>query len=158
MHPAYQATVNIAGLSFDLFRDVLDDVEEEALSWKPEGAGNTLPVLVTHSISATRFWLQVGCGIERSREEYRAGERLAAFAEVPKPRAALNTDIDAYLAELAAEAARGTEDSLTREISFNDGPDPIQLTGWEAILRALAHLREHVGEAQLMRDLWKART
>ena len=30
-------------------------------------------------------------------------------------------------------------------------------TGLECLFHALAHLREHVGQAQLMRDLWLAR-
>jgi hypothetical protein len=156
MHAAYQASLNIARLSFDLFKDVLDDVPEEEIHWKPEGAGNTTQVLVTHSIVATRFWLQVGCGIERSLREYREGEREAAFVDQSKTIAALKGDIDTYLAQLTEECAGGAEETLNHVTLFADVPEPVQVTGYEAILRGLAHLREHVGEAQLMRDLWKA--
>jgi hypothetical protein len=157
MHPAYRASLNIADLSFDLYRSVLDDIGDQALRWKPDGAGNTFQVLITHSIVATRFWLQVGCGIERSLSEYRAGEREAAFVDATRTKEALNADIDAYLAELASEAEAATGETLTRTTSFTDVPDPMQVTGWEAMLRGLAHLREHVGETQLMRDMWLAR-
>ncbi len=157
MHPAYQASLNIANLSFDLFRSVLDDLPEEAVHWKPAGAGNTTQVLVNHSIVATRFWLQVGCGIERSLKEYRAGEREEAFLDQSKTIAGLKRDIDAYLEQLARECEGGSEETLNRVTLFADVPDRVEVTGYEAILRGLAHLREHIGEAQLMRDLWKAR-
>ena len=157
MHPAYQASYNVAALSFDLYRAVLDDLPPEALHWKPEGAGNTIQVLVTHSIGASRFWLQVGWGIERSLKDYRAGEREEAFVDKAKTTAELKADIDTYLASLKKDADAGTDETLTRETFFADVADQVRVTGYEAILRGLAHLREHVGEAQLTRDLWKAR-
>jgi hypothetical protein len=48
-----------------------------------------------------------------------------------------------------------TSDSLRAAAGwrFADGAEP---TGNELLLHAAGHLREHVGQAQLIRDLWLA--
>lgn len=157
MHPAHEAALNTARASFAQFDDVFAGLPDEALRWKPVEQGNTIQVLATHCITATRFWMNVGCGIERSLAEYRAGEREASFAAVDRTGSQLRSDMTAYLAELEADLETADGAALSRVYSWADVADSPVANGYEALMRAVAHLREHVGEAQLTRDLWLAK-
>ncbi len=55
--------------------------------------------------------------------------------------------------------AGGTQEDLQRINSWRDeGETAIEPSGVEALFRAVGHLREHVGQVQLMRDLRAVRS
>lgn len=158
MHPAYQAALNVTRESFAMLRDAVDGLPGEALAWKPAPGTNSLAVLVAHSITATEFWVDAGAGQPRSIAAYRSGERAASFAAGPASAASLQGDIDRCIAGLAETFARGTEADLLAVVEWPGVDDAPKATGYECLHRAIGHLREHGGQAQLMRDLWAARS
>lgn len=141
-----------------MFREALTALPDEAADWSPVSGGNTAVVLVTHSITSTRFWIGNGSGQQGSMARYRAEERAPSFEARGLTIAVLAARIDAFAAEAEQILASGDAASLEAIIDWRaeDPAEPLR-TGVEALLRAVAHLREHVGHMQLMRDLWLAR-
>lgn len=141
-----------------MLRDAVDGLPPEALDWRPAPGTNSVTVLVTHSITSTRFWLGNGAGRIGSIIAYRAGERARSFEESGGTAEKLVAVIDAFAAEADAMLAAANEDALTARIDWTaeDAKEPVR-EGVEALFRALTHLREHVGQVQLMRDLWMSR-
>lgn len=145
--------------SLSFLRSATDDLPQEALDWKPLPAANSATVLVVHSITATRFFLNAGSGSPGSIAEYRANERAAAFRAREIAKGNLLAMIDAFGAEAETILAAGTEAQLssTIEMPTNDGLPVPTRSGAGTLFAAIGHLREHVGHVQLMHDLWLAR-
>lgn len=151
MTPAHQAALNIARDSFDMLRASVTELPDEALSWSPAEGMNSISVLVAHSLVATRFLFGLGCGVPRDFQTYRANERAEAFVDTAKTVKALLAELDGAFADLERLCAAGTEEDLMRESTTMDTAPGLQF-----LMHALAHLREHVGHAQALHDLWLA--
>lgn len=157
MTPTHQAALTTARDSFTMFAEALKGLPDEALSWRPNAANtNSLAVLAVHSVTAARFWLGLGAGQAGSIDEYRKRFRAPSFEVAEAAASELTSQFDEVLAELAGVMANGSEAHLSARIEWPEDPS-LKLTGVEALFRAIGHLREHVGQAQLMRDLWLAR-
>ena len=157
MTPNHQAALTTARDSFAMFAEALEGLPDEALSWRPAAENtNSIAVLATHCVTATRFWLGLGAGQVGSIGEYRKRYRAPSFEVSGAAVGQLKAQFDAVLAELAGVMTKGTEAHLAARIAWPEDPS-ITPTGAEALFRAVGHLREHVGQAQLMRDLWLAR-
>lgn len=155
MTPTHQAALTVAQESFAMFAEALAGLPDEALVWRPDADNtNSLAVLAAHSLSATRFWLANGAGVGKSIEEYRRVDRGPAFAaggagDYP-------AQFDQMLSGLATLFAAGTEAHLLADVA--QPADPVMTrTGVGCLIHGIGHLREHVGQAQLMRDLWLGR-
>ncbi len=149
--PTLTAALDILGHSLDELRKALDGCSAEQMNRRPAGEdSNGLAVIATHALASTRAWLSLAVGAtapERDRDaEFRVVaedpatfmERLDAVAQ--DCRALLRTDA-------VFEPARvGTAPWRTY-----GGDEPVT-AAW-ALLHALEHLREHVGHAQLTRQL-----
>jgi hypothetical protein len=151
MTPAHQAALNIARDSFDMLRESVANLPDEALLWSPAEGMNPLAVLVAHSLVATRFLFGLGCGNPRDFQAYRANERAVAFVTGAKTSQELLADIDTAFGELERLSAAGTEADLLRESTTS-----VTAPGLQFLMHGLAHLREHVGHAQALHDLWLA--
>lgn len=157
MTPTHHAAINITRDSFAMFAEALEGLPDEALSWRPDARDtNSIAVLATHCVTAMRFWLPLGAGDVGSIAEYRLRDRAPSFEVGGASATDLKASFDRVLVELEASMANGTEAHLTARIEWAEDPS-IKMTGAEALFRAVGHLREHVGQAQLMRDLWLAR-
>ncbi len=132
----------------DRIVNALDGLDEGAVNWQPQAAGaNSLLVLVTHALGAAEeHILRRLCGetIERSRA------------------AEFGTRGDAtHIRERAAEVKRRITAALERvDVARLDeerdtpvGKRPMR--AW--LIHAVAHAAEHAGQAELTRDLWRAR-
>jgi hypothetical protein len=135
-------------------RAAIEGLDANALNWKPAGDDtNSLAVLATHVMHSTRSWLCVAVGAPlppRDRDsEFRA--------EAGDPK-----DLLAFLDQVADDARRvlseaghvdwtATRDTHARTSGENRAP-----ASW-SLLHALSHLQEHVGQAQLTRQLWDKR-
>jgi hypothetical protein len=157
MEAPYQAALTVTRESFAMMRQALDGLPPEALDWTPLANANSIAVLVEHSITATRFWMDAGSGRIRSLADYRAGERADSFRVAGAGAPEWQQRIDGYLAELEAALNSATPDDLERVAAWPDLPDAPRASGHECLQRAIGHLREHVGQVQLTRDLWLAR-
>ena len=156
MTPTHAGALQIVRESLTMLRSAVDDMPQEALDWKPLPSANSMTVLVAHSLTATRFFLNAGSGNVGSMVEYRAGERPAAFRTTGLPKAELLAMIDAFSAEAESIVSGGTEAGLasTVELPTNDGMPVPTRNGAGTLFAAIGHLREHVGHVQLMHDLW----
>src|SRR5213596_2898279 len=126
---------------FDRLLETIAELDDEAINWKPQAPGaNSLLVLVTHALG--------------SAEEHVVG------------KAAGKTVVRNRDAEFAAEggsghiAARATEVrgriDEEREPPFRTWPGS-RATARDRLVHSISHTAEHVGHAQLTRDLLKAR-
>jgi hypothetical protein len=158
MTPLHQATHDVARQSFAMLKEAITGLPVEAFDWTPAPNTNSLTVLTRHSIAACRFFFGVAAGIPGSIAEYRKGDRAEAFRSMGGTAATLTKAIDDFLPEMAAITAGGTEGHLAEMIGWpEEAPDVLTRTGAEILVNGVGHLREHVGQAQLMRDLWLAR-
>lgn len=159
MTPTHAGALQIVRESLVFLRASVDDLPQDALDWKPLPTANSATVLVVHSITATRFFLNAGCGNVGSIAGYRANERAAAFRSRDIMKAELLASIDAFGTEAESILSAGTEAHLssTIEMLTNDGLPVPTRNGAGTLFAAIGHLREHVGHVQLMHDLWLAR-
>ena len=157
MTPTHQAALTIARESFAMFAEALAGLPDEALSWRPEAENtNSLAVLAAHSVTATRFWLGSGAGESKAIDDYRRNDRAPSFAVAGGAAAEFAVQFDMMLAALSAVFASATEAHLAAEVAQPADPSMTR-SGVECLIHGIGHLREHVGQAQLMRDLWLAR-
>ena len=156
MTPTHQAALSVSRDSFAMLAAALEGLPDEALSWRPEAANsNSIAVLATHCVTSARFWLGLGAGQVGSIDDYRRRFRAPSFEVAGAAGGELMGEFEAVLAELADVMSQGTDSHLTAGIGWPEDQS-LKFTGAEALFRSVGHLREHVGQAQLMRDLWLA--
>jgi uncharacterized damage-inducible protein DinB len=132
------------------FNDSLDGLSAEALDWSPGPEINSLAVLAAHTAGAERFWIGDVAGQEPSGRV-----RAEEFVTSGRTAVELRMLLDAALAH-----AQGVLTGLTMEeleeprISPRDGRS--YTVSW-ALLHALEHTAQHLGHAQIGRQLWLAR-
>ena len=159
MTPTHAAALQVARESFAMLRTALDGLPDEAADWVPAPHTNSLAVLTAHCVTAARFFYGCGSGAKTSIASYFSNERRGAFASKDRSISGLLAAIDEFLPELEEILAKGDSASLEAPISWpEDAPKEPERTGLDLLFRATGHLREHVGQAQLMRDLWLARS
>ena len=137
---------------FDRLLGTIADLDDAAVNWKPPAPGaNSLLVLVTHAIA--------------SAEEHVVGK--AAGKTVVRNRDAefAVTGGSGHLAARAAEVRRRIDEALVglegrlddeREPPMSKWPEP-RGTVRDRLIHSISHTAEHVGHAQMTRDLYNAR-
>jgi uncharacterized damage-inducible protein DinB len=155
MNALSTATLNVARESLGMLRDAVSGLPAEALDWKPAPDANSLTVLTMHSVSATLFWVRAGVGEDVRFGAYRKEERTPAFKSSGRSEEELLATIDGGLAELEAILSRSSELDPDAMREWPDHPE-MNKSAVQCLVHSMAHLREHVGQAQLTRDLWLA--
>jgi Protein of unknown function (DUF664) len=136
-------------------RSTVDGCAADALNARPLGEDtNGIAVLATHALSSTRSWLSLATGAPLPPRDRPAEFRvvvddpeafLAWFdATAEECRALLRTD-SAFVADRSGVPSWQYDESDT-------GEHESVSAAW-ALIHALAHLREHVGHAQLTRQV-----
>ena len=131
-------------------REAIDGIPSEALEWRPPAKdSNTLTVLATHGMHSTRWWLTIARGAPLPDRD-RPSEFVAEVGSVEE----LLVFVDAMARDCLAR--------LDPQEPFEPGaeravPDDDPVSSAWALFHALEHLREHVAQAQLTRQLWNAR-
>jgi uncharacterized damage-inducible protein DinB len=133
----------------------IEGLPDAALDWTPTSGMSSLAVLATHSITSTLFWVGAAAGAGPERDQYFGKERPASFQVRGTNAQALNARIAETLPDLERVLNQGTDVSLEEEMPWLE-PGDRHRTGAECLIHAVGHLREHAGQAQLMRDLWLA--
>jgi hypothetical protein len=145
--PTVTAAADLLADSLTQMRETVAGADPAALDWRPGPDTNSIAVLTVHSMHATRSWLSVAMGAPLPERD-RPAEFLATSDSVG--------DLLGFFDSMAAEC-RGL---------LNDGaafdPETVRDThipgdrrsGAWALMHALQHLREHVGQTQLTRQLW----
>ena len=136
---------------FDRLLETIADLDEEAVNWKPPAPGaNSLLVLVTHALG--------------SAEQHVVGE--AAGKTVVRNRDAefASKGGSAHLAARATEVRRRVDEAIVglegrldeeREPPFRRWPGT-RGTARDRLIHSISHTAEHVGHAQVTRDLYVA--
>ena len=128
-------------------------LDAEALNRTPAPDTSSIAVLVAHAVSSTRVLVDAALTGRMNRDQYMTVDRPAAFAtrDVDAARLlALLDDLDATIARLAAEAPA---DGYAGNVAFERAHEGAPRTRAWSLIHAVEHLREHVGHAQLTRQL-----
>ena len=153
--PMFEAARRAIAQGADTLRRAARDLPAEALNWRPANPEdtNTIAVLATHAMHATRVLLSMAAGLPAPSRD-RAGE-FAAVADTPD---ALLAVIDGLAAECDGllDALEGMDWAAMRQRRRDDGSIS-EMSAAEALLFAVTHLRGHADEAALTRHLWLAR-
>lgn len=147
---SYEAAAEIVESQLAELRKALEGCTAEELNRRPAGDDtNPLAVLAAHALGSTRSWLSIATGSplpERDRDaEFRTvvddpADFMAWFEDAASAcRALLDAD-DAF------------DPSRVGTAPWTSQPDEPVTAAW-ALLHALEHLSEHVGHAQLTRQL-----
>ena len=125
--------------------DCLDGLDEEDLNWRPLDNANSLYVLATHMMgNMEEVILGTLCGQKISRrreEEFKVVGNSAEFVRQTWREA--QERISSHLAKLS-------QVELNKEY---DHPRRGKLTGRDILIVVVRHAAEHMGHAQLTRDL-----
>jgi hypothetical protein len=135
----------------DRLLETIAELDEEAVNWKPPvPSANSLLVLVTHALASAEDNVvrrAAGKTVVRNRDaEFAAtggGSHLSARANEVRGR--------------IAEALASLEGRLDEERESTFGKWPTRWTARDSLVHAISHTAEHVGHAQLTRDLYNAR-
>lgn len=128
-------------------KQTLLDAPAAALDWSPTPDANSLTVLVVHVAGAQRYLL--GDLLERRPSQR---NRDSEFSTHQVDAASLIALLDAAMAEATAFIEPLTLDDLAQE-RYSARHDRNFTVAW-LLNHALEHAAQHVGHAQLTRQLW----
>jgi uncharacterized damage-inducible protein DinB len=134
-------------------RQTVAEFPPEALNWKPAGDGtNSVAVLATHSLHSTRSWLCTALGEPLPDRDRDSEFRVAA--DDRDSLLALFDDIASQCNTLLASPREVDWAAIRRTHARPDASDEVQVPAAWALLHAIEHLREHLGQMQLTGQLW----
>ena len=141
--------------SLDQLIDALDGLPQEGLNWRPRADDtNSIAVLMTHALNSTRSWLCVALGValpRRSRDD-EFGVSAAAPGSIR-----LEAEGLAQECRLLLEQAKDVDWHTIRQTHPRANPaDPDQVPAAWALIHAVEHLREHLAQVLLTRQLFLA--
>ena len=138
--------------TFADMRQTIAEFPPDALNWKPAGEDtNSVAVLTTHSLHSTRSWLCTALG-ERLPDRDRDSEFRVA-EEDPEALLALFDEMAGQCTALFDSPRDVDWAAIRRTHTRPDASDAIQVPAACALLHAIEHLREHLGQMQLTRQL-----
>ena len=127
------------------WRETVSGLSAEALNWRPGQDTNSTAALLAHTVESERFQVAAAADTEIPREREAAFRVTASSAdELLSLIDELEKDVDGYIAML-------TGDHLSQQVTRTTRTR----TGIEWLLSAIAHSREHIGQAYLTRQLWE---
>ena len=138
----------------DDMRTAIEGLPADALNWRPAGDDtNSIAVLATHSLTSTRWWLSVAVDAPLPDRD-----RPTEFDFTAHDSGELLAFVDGLFEECLSlsDSSRTVDWSALR--SQGDPDTDIHLFAAWALLHALEHLREHVGQISLTRQLWEAQS
>lgn len=146
--PTIEAARELFDEAFGQIRDAIEGLSPEALAWRPPAEDtNPITVLATHGLHSTRWWLTVARGAPLPDRD-RPSEFVAETGNAEELLSFTDRMVSDCRARL--DPAEPFDPAVTREV-----PDDDPVTAAWALLHALEHLREHVAQAQLTRQLWE---
>jgi hypothetical protein len=148
MEPYFSEYRTVLLTTLDAMAAVLEGLPDAALDWVPGPEMNSLAVLIVHTLGSTRFWVgDVALGDESHR--VRSTEFAASGLTVRTLQRQI-ADTRAYLYE-ALTHFRLEDLAQMRPVPGRDE----QFTVAWALLHALEHANQHLGHAQITRQMWE---
>jgi hypothetical protein len=148
--PTIEAAREIFDESVDHLREAIEGLSPDALNWRPAGEEtNPVAVLAVHGMHSSRWWLTIARGAPLPERD-----RPSEFVTESGSDAELLAFVDRMAADCRArlDVEEAFDPTATRSV-----PDDEPVSAAWALLHALEHLREHVAQAQLTRQLWQQR-
>jgi uncharacterized damage-inducible protein DinB len=155
--PTHLAALEDVQDSLKWLREVISGLSAEALDWVPAPGTNSITVLASHALPSSVYWMQAGSGRDPSHAAYVQHFRNQAFDTKGLAEGDLASLIDRAQADAEAALRSGTDSQLAAQFTLDDEPDEPAVTGATCLIHGASHLREHIGQAALLRDLWLAR-
>jgi hypothetical protein len=155
--PTHLAALEDIQDSLKWLREVISGLPVEALDWVPSPGGNSITVLASHALPSSVYWMQAGSGMAPSHAAYVRDHRNRAFEQRGLSEGDLSSVIDRAATDVEAALRAGTGQHLAARFTLDDEPDEPPVSGATCLVHGASHLREHVGQAALMRDLWLPR-
>lgn len=149
--PMIVAARDILATALADLRASVEGTQPDRLDWKPAGDdSNSITVLAVHSLHSTRSWLSVAIGADLPERD-----RPAEFRARASARQDLLALVDTMSHDCLAllDGARGVDWAAARQTHARMSGGAEQVSAAWALLHALEHLREHVGQMQLTRQL-----
>lgn len=150
MHPYFIEYLGTVRLLQEELLKQMDGLGQAGLDWTPCPGANSLAVLAAHLAGSQRYWLSEVLGARPSQRD-----RDAEFATRGAGRDRLVAQLEAALEEAAATVGSLSLDSLA-EVRLSPRHGREYTVAW-VLHHALEHLAQHVGHAQLTRQLWDER-
>lgn len=150
MHALFEDIVERLDDLFNEMKKAIKGLPLAALDWVPGDDMNSLGLLVVHTCGATRYWaiaMSAEQPVERSRE--------AEFQSQGNDEATLVALLDSTLADVRAALETLTLDSLVREVVSEPHRGRSFRVSW-SLMHTLEHAAQHVGHAQITRQMWDA--
>lgn len=145
MRSADELAWELSGLH-DRLRKTIAGLDPDTLDRAPAEGTNSIAVLVTHAMGAEMGWLHLAAG--RAHDRDRASEFVVRGRDAVELTRVVNA-ADASAKELLSSAfAAGPE-------TIRERPNARPVTVSFCVTHAIAHTAEHVGHAELTRQLLK---
>src|SRR2546422_847805 len=152
--PLLLAAQDTVRRTFADMRQCLEGLPTEALDWRPGDAStNSVAVLTVHSLHSTRSWLSIATG-----EPLPERDRASEFRVSAKDNVSLFGVFDEIVSDCLAllEPSRPIDWAEMRRTHARPNPEEdMQVPAAWALLHAVEHLRDHLGQMQLTRQLWE---
>ena len=137
----------------DDMRAAIDGLPPDALNWRPAGDDtNSIAAMANHAVTSARTWLSVAVDAPLPDRD-----RPTEFEFTARDPAELLAFVEGLFEDcLSLIDSSRTVDWAALRKHWDPGRDIELFPAW-ALLHALEHLREHVGQMSLTRQLWEAR-
>jgi uncharacterized damage-inducible protein DinB len=147
--PTLVAAVELLDRSLQALRGTVDRLSAEQLNARPADGANPLAVIVAHALGATESWISLAVGADLPPRD-----RAAEFHAVVSDPTLFLAEVDHRSAACRGliERAETFDPARTGFARWTSEPDEPVTAAW-ALLHALEHLSEHVGHAELTRQL-----
>ena len=134
-------------------RAAVEGLPADALNWRPAGDGTSpIAAIANHALLSTRQWLSVAVGAPLPDRD-----RPHEFEFSARDTAELLALVDGLFEDCLSLVDKSREVDWGALRKHWDATRDIELFAAWALLHALEHLREHVGQMSLTRQLWERR-
>jgi uncharacterized damage-inducible protein DinB len=141
--------------SLDDLRESIEGLPVDALNWRPTSDTNSIAAIVTHAMGAARVWFQMAMGLPLAERDLDAEFRASANDATTFGRFVADMSRDCLAALTSSDAV---DWSALRNTEGRGGGAPPQVLAAYALIHATEHLRGHVDQVSLMRQLWVERS
>jgi hypothetical protein len=131
----------------------LNGLDDATLTQEPAPETSSIATLIRHTASATRYLLTCAATGQGARVQYRTVIRPAAFGNEPSAADELIGIVDAMEEDCRKLIEEIPVDRLDERVVLDDADPAEYPTRAYSLLHAVDHLREHVGHAQLTRQV-----
>lgn len=153
--PVLTSARHLVGEALTELRSSIEGLPVTALNWRPAGEQtNSIAVLAIHSLSSTHMWLSIAVG-EPLPDRDRASEFTVSTHDSAELLDFVGRTTDICLS--LVDDSRTVDWSAPRKTHGRGGDAPPEVSAAFALIHATEHLRGHVDQISLTRQIWEQR-